>query len=784
MGSIASVLQWFCDNCSYINPTERLHCERCGVIRKKKSFQDFTHNRTIESKNKYNNCFLKNFSYLDKKSNFLKRSASINTISRCWSCEYCGLFNSTVSSCCIGCGFNIKENLNVKLEKKARLYTGMDQFSSNWFPEVTTNSSNSSNSVTSNKSNSTVGNLHSSINRKDNSFSNNHSPKRQSPSMYERVKNKVSRSLSNGSVVHKLLLENSAKSSLFKRPTSLLVDSSVDHEQMQTDINKNDSELNSSRLFCSSNHKNQTKISSDINKWICSRCTLENFSDADRCEVCETPKKISDTERIYSKSNVVITVPEWDNADADPLKNNGTIKTPLTDSTIKTNTQFIRSLNQENNMNLESHGLYSLPTFRRCYSEVNTPNSDATQNNKLSNNRKSLIETDTQNNLLYSASNNTVNINNSHSSPCNPKSKEFKYSYIGITEPFTNVSNESDISLLGYNNRSLPINNELKNTDSVKERKLFVPYDELNSEKNTMDQSLLPSIKCSELPSYNQNYSDQKSVKIPLRTTESIPEISVMNSKSNVCDKKSIMSTRDGNIWEPPENNSEIICKGIGKNVNNVHNKSSNIIIDLTDARNNSKVSNYEELWPTTDKALDKQKNTKNGSHFEDSSQLRSLSDELVRENKNDTNHQDSCEITKVNQLERMWTCTKCSYAYNPLWTNSCDICNLTRSPPSLTEPGLITVTKDSVIYTPVRNNSSCYDNLIRRDKMENNFNLPPTLSLSTIVSSRQEKNLQSFNQRTDNGSSAFITNDNNDYIEKWICRKCTLVRILNSSAF
>lgn len=41
--------------------------------------------------------------------------------------------------------------------------------------------------------------------------------------------------------------------------------------------------------------------------------------------------------------------------------------------------------------------------------------------------------------------------------------------------------------------------------------------------------------------------------------------------------------------------------------------------------------------------------------------------------------------------LQRMWTCTKCSYTYNPLWSDSCDICESARSPPSLTEPSLIT---------------------------------------------------------------------------------------------
>jgi hypothetical protein len=33
MGSIASVLQWHCEQCALINPTERTKCGRCGAAR-------------------------------------------------------------------------------------------------------------------------------------------------------------------------------------------------------------------------------------------------------------------------------------------------------------------------------------------------------------------------------------------------------------------------------------------------------------------------------------------------------------------------------------------------------------------------------------------------------------------------------------------------------------------------------------------------------------------------------------------------------------------------------
>lgn len=56
--------------------------------------------------------------------------------------------------------------------------------------------------------------------------------------------------------------------------------------------------------------------------------------------------------------------------------------------------------------------------------------------------------------------------------------------------------------------------------------------------------------------------------------------------------------------------------------------------------------------------------------------------------------------VTPPPVIPRMWTCTKCSYAYNPLWVEQCDICESNRTPPSLTQPSLITVMKDGIATT------------------------------------------------------------------------------------
>ena len=50
-----------------------------------------------------------------------------------------------------------------------------------------------------------------------------------------------------------------------------------------------------------------------------------------------------------------------------------------------------------------------------------------------------------------------------------------------------------------------------------------------------------------------------------------------------------------------------------------------------------------------------------------------------------------------LSPLKRMWTCRKCSYAYNPLWSTGCDICNSSRSPPSLSQPSLITLANQGI---------------------------------------------------------------------------------------
>ncbi|XP_014275662.1 calpain-D [Halyomorpha halys] len=204
----------------------------------------------------------------------------------------------------------------------------------------------------------------------------NKSPKRHSLSVYERVKYKVSRSLSNGSTIHKKYTEP-------RRPSSLLVDKgSIDFNI--TDKNKNFNSVSRN----------------DSETWSCQRCTLDNSVDSERCDICETPKKsyipISSTDA--SNTNMVIAVPKWENR-LDVQKKKGG--------------------------NHSSHSdLWQKTLYKRCQSELigNEWSNHESDGNKLKMSESTVIRSSFNNlNLQLSANRNPFT----------------SYSYIGISEPKT-----------------------------------------------------------------------------------------------------------------------------------------------------------------------------------------------------------------------------------------------------------------------------------------------------------------------------------------------------------
>lgn len=126
----------------------------------------------------------------------------------------------------------------------------------------------------------------------------------------------------------------------------------------------------------------------------------------------------------------------------------------------------------------------------------------------------------------------------------------------------------------------------------------------------------------------------------------------------------------------------------------------------------------------------------------------------------------------------RSWTC-KCSYAYNPMWVDNCDICDAPRISPAagLTQPmKLITLTK---------NNSTDNQSGPVKDNVNNN---PPKLVMSKSthgfdeLPSNVRVPMASFEQDLEDDFQ-FMPAESptaDEPPKQWTCKKCTLV---NSSA-
>lgn len=236
----------------------------------------------------------------------------------------------------------------------------------------------------------------------------NKSPKRHSLSVYERVKYKVSRSLSNGSTIHKKYTEP-------RRPSSLLVDKS------NIDFNSTDKNQNFNSVV---RHGSET--------WSCQRCTLDNSVELERCDMCETPKKsyIPLSTSDPSETSMVISVPKWEKTMDTHKKKSGTNINPQSE-------QWQKSV------------------YKRCQSEYleNDVNShDISEKIRMG-----------ESNILRSSAN---NLNLQLSSVSNRKSFT-SYSYIGISDPNNKTSPFlTSQEILGSQNTSTGFNSSstFKNT--------------------------------------------------------------------------------------------------------------------------------------------------------------------------------------------------------------------------------------------------------------------------------------------------------------------------------
>ncbi|XP_065199791.1 calpain-D [Planococcus citri] len=109
MGSIASVLQWHCDTCSLVNPTERITCIRCGALRiptktvhDPNSYENWSANDV--SKNPPSsvevNSYVKDISTTSRRKSKLKKHRSLPSLVYETRCEECDL---QLLSGCVSC---------------------------------------------------------------------------------------------------------------------------------------------------------------------------------------------------------------------------------------------------------------------------------------------------------------------------------------------------------------------------------------------------------------------------------------------------------------------------------------------------------------------------------------------------------------------------------------------------------------------------------------------------------------------------------------------------------
>jgi hypothetical protein len=212
----------------------------------------------------------------------------------------------------------------------------------------------------------------------------NRSPKRHNPSMYERVKSKVSRSLSNSLVVQKSQETESSK--VNKRPTSLVSGGQV----LKTNLPSNQIKPNGDNIWNSGKSQNNTK-QNENGVWHCTFCTLENSNNNDTCEACERPhnKKGSTQSSTLPRNGIVITIPEWGHSE---------VKTRSLLRGDKSSRERGAGISPAAGVSPTEQSL-ARPSYRRSLSEVNYARDQEAAAKQAASNRRSLVETTSPNNV-------------------------------------------------------------------------------------------------------------------------------------------------------------------------------------------------------------------------------------------------------------------------------------------------------------------------------------------------------------------------------------------------
>ncbi|XP_049878318.1 calpain-D isoform X2 [Pectinophora gossypiella] len=407
MGSIASVLQWHCQTCGQINPTESVKCLRCGLKRvsshdsgpPKQYFGEDSSPEYGSRTGKSEGTTPGSEPIAIPSTNNLNRGwscvGSAPDASRAWRCA-CGLRNVSAAWRCAACDALAPHAPVYKLSDDEDQATGMTEKDKS-AKDNTMIRSNTLAVPSYKPSASYSGGRR--LNLQLQSL-------RLSPTQITDQAHGVTRSLSHGSVINSQqqwwnVEENRGT---INRPNSLMVSErygysnaynpresflrslhTVTRKPKKCSESKSNWELNYVKEY----QKEQSKAL-HLKKWACSKCTLENSGIRTHCEACLSPR-VSQLSRIPNTRGLSVTtlgrhdtISGRDGATSLPSSGGVMITVPDWQSgSITLGPSFRRSISAQNSPEIR-------PTYRRSFSEHT--NADSRPGGKVVSSRRSLID--------------------------------------------------------------------------------------------------------------------------------------------------------------------------------------------------------------------------------------------------------------------------------------------------------------------------------------------------------------------------------------------------------
>ncbi|XP_063622600.1 calpain-D [Cydia splendana] len=402
MGSIASVLQWHCQTCGQINPTESVKCLKCSTKRvsshdsedsKRYYTKDSSSEHTIRTEKSEGTTPGSEAIAIPSTSNINSGWSCVGSApgpTRAWRCA-CGLRNVSAAWRCAACDALAPHAPVYRLSDDEDQASGM------------TDKEKSAQDNTMIRSNTlAVPSYKPTTNYDSRRLNLDVQSLRLSPTQLADQTHGVTRSLSHGSVINsqpKWWKLDETRGTI-NRPTSLMVSERYGYTSQ---TNPRESFLRSLHTVTRRPKKCESKSNWELNyvkdyqreqsralhlkKWACSKCTLENSGIRTHCEACLSPRvsplsRISNTRGLSvttlgrhettnregatslpTSGGVMITVPDWPQTGATTL-----------------GSSFRRSISAQNSPEIR-------PTYRRSFSEQTT---DSRPIGKIISSRRSL----------------------------------------------------------------------------------------------------------------------------------------------------------------------------------------------------------------------------------------------------------------------------------------------------------------------------------------------------------------------------------------------------------